>query len=463
MRTDRAFLWCGEWTGAAALGIGVLLAVPLVSAENLYVDCREGNPSGAAFTSINAAVSSITHAGSATILLRSDCTENVVLNRPHTTIAPEWDACPWEGCTTNGPLATITAADTDKAVINISGADDVSLVHLALSGGAIGLDVSNNAVVAAYGVVAEGNSDDGIKVQSGAHLTMGEGGSQNNGRRGLWVLTNASANVCGQASWLQNKPLVISGNGREGISNHRGDFEGWMGIVVQNNGGWGFVSFGGDSVLGSCCGGETIVDGNQEGGVFLSEGSEISLFGHTTIRNNGSIGVYVEGTGHATFYESGDNAVVVEGHSEVGVNVTAGSQASFHGAHKIRGNGAAAQPWSAGLRVDGNSQAFLEKGVFVNRPEVTGNTGPGVFVDLGSGLDAPSAIFQGNTAEAVRVRHLSVAHLGASTVLGNTRPLVCDNTSLVVTDLVGATTACQKVETRRTVPRPPRPEPQPLQ
>jgi hypothetical protein len=69
------------------------------------------------------------------VILRSDCTENVTIQRPHVTIAPEWDRCPWSGCTTNGVPARIVAANPNSPVITVSGPVDVTLVHLSLSGG----------------------------------------------------------------------------------------------------------------------------------------------------------------------------------------------------------------------------------------------------------------------------------------------------------------------------------------
>jgi hypothetical protein len=436
--------------------MAALLLAPSARAQDVYVDCREGNPSGSPFDSITAAISSITYTGPARILLMSDCTENVVLRRPQTTIAPEWDPCPGSGCTTNGEPARITAADPDQDVVRVVGADNVTLVHLTISGGRNGLAVLDGASVDGYGLVAEGNSGRGITLDNQASLALSEGGCLNNGAQGL-VVSTSSAYISGQ-----NEPLVFSGNGREGIVNHRGHLMVMTGVVVENNAGWGFMSYGGGTSFGAWAA-ETIVQNNR-GGLYLSEGAEISVWGATTIRDNGSIGVYLEDSSHVTFYDHSNGSVLVEGHSEIGVNITGGSQASFHGAVTVRNNGAARRPWSSGIRVDGHSQAFLEKGGFVDPPQVTGNVGPGIFVDLGSGLDAPAATLQGNSAEGVRVRHLSIAHLGSGTSLrpNGRGPLVCDSTSYVVTDLLGPTAACRHVERRRTVPRPPRPEPDSL-
>jgi hypothetical protein len=115
------------------------------------------------------------------------------------------------------------------------------------------------------------------------------------------------------------------------------------------------------------------------------------------------------------------------------------------------------------LRI-GSSQAYFDKGDFGVPAEVTQNGGPGILVDLGSVLDAPSAAIGGNVKEAVRVRHQSTAYVGPGARLrqNGQGPLSCDATSLVVTNAFRRSAACTNVE-EPTEPRPARPNTLPQQ
>jgi hypothetical protein len=152
---------------------------------------------------------------------------------------------------------------------------------------------------------------------------------------------------------------------------------------------------------------------------------------------------------------------VIEGHTNVGVDVAVNSQAAFHGQHRIRQNGSASDPTSAGVRVDGSSHVILDAGngdYAGGPPQVVDNAGPGISVDLNSGLDARAAIFRNNAGGGVRVLHKSVAYLGPGCRVrpNSGPPVICDSTSLVVTGLVHRSRACRQVE-RPTAPRPERP------
>jgi hypothetical protein len=130
------------------VGCALLWAPRPVAAETVYVDCRPNNPTGSAFVSITAAINSLTDLPPTWdpwhyVLLRSDCNENVTINRSHVSIAPDWDSCPWSTCQPTGTMtpARIIAVDPSAAVVMVSGPVDVSLVHLSLSGGSRGLGV----------------------------------------------------------------------------------------------------------------------------------------------------------------------------------------------------------------------------------------------------------------------------------------------------------------------------------
>src|SRR5512143_1838960 len=143
----------GSWCLTAAL---VVICAAGATAKQVTVDCSPGNPSGSQFTSISAAVSHLNTLPALgdwdSILLRSDCTDNVYLTRSRIWITPEFD-CPWNGCP-NTPYR-ITAANPSQPVVSVEGPHDITLVHLILSGGVNGLTIANGGSVIADGVVAE--------------------------------------------------------------------------------------------------------------------------------------------------------------------------------------------------------------------------------------------------------------------------------------------------------------------
>jgi hypothetical protein len=429
-----------HWTLAA------LAFLPLpAAAANFSVDCSGGT--AGAYSSIGAALAAAV-ADPATsdryILLKGNCTENVAIagGIHRIWIAPEWDSCPWSACTTNGQPAQITAANAGQPVISVSGASDVTLVHLTLTGGAVGLSITG-AAVTAYGVSADGNGQ-GIAVDAGGSLWIGEGTARNNKSAGLSVSNGSNAVFLGQLSWLQNKPLVLAGNGYAGLVVERSAAASWSGVQIQDNKGPGVLAFGGGIVLGTqCCGHSVVVSGNDVG-AYLSEKTRAAFYGDTTIRDNGAIGIYVEKSSHVSL-----GGILVEGHGENGLNAVMGSQATFHSGNRIQGNGASGTAWSGGVRIDGSSNALFEDGGDPAGPSsITGNTGPGILVDLGSTIDVRTAVVQGNTGEGVRVRRGSLADFSAAATLrpNGSGPISCDRSSNVFADQLRRTFACFNVQ-----------------
>ena len=455
---QTAILFAGRLSiCAAALGL-LLLPLP-AAAANYVVDCSRQTAS--ALTSINAALAAAVAdppAGDRFILLKGDCTENVSIGGGvhRVWIAPEWDPCPWNGCTTNGVPAQITAADAGQPVLSVTGASDVTLVHLALSGGTVGLSIAG-ASVTAYGVSADGNSQHGIQVDSGGSLGISEGSARNNKGAGFSVSNGSTATLAGQLPWLQNKPFVIAGNGYAGLFVERSAATAWAGTQIQDNKGPGILAFTGHLVFGTlCCGQPMVVSGNDVG-AYLSENARAAFYGDTTFRDNRAIGVYAEKTSHV-----GMTGIVVEGHTENGVNVVMNSQAAFHGANTIRGNGSAATPWSAGVRIDGSSNGSFDRNASdplgPGPSTLTDNTGPGILVDLGSTIDAQAAVIRDNTGEGVRVRRGSVADFGNAATLrpNGSGPVSCDRSSNVFSDRLRRSPACGNIEPEGD-PRPARP------
>ena len=362
---------------------------------------------------------------------------------------------------------------TPGNVLTVQGPQEVTLVNLdligrgAASGGGAGLSVNGTATVMTYGVVAEHNGSAGFSVGAGAALSMYGGGAFDNGWYGINLGLDGSASLRGRALLLGGRePLVVSGNTGGGIRVDRGHLYASTGYTIEDNLGPGLTAYAGVAALADYqASSESFVQGNQ-GGVFASEGSRITFVGSVALLNNGSYGVYVEDGGNASFIAqnpaSGESkTVVVEGHTTVGVEVVAHSQASFHGHHVIRANGKGAPPGvvGAGIWVDGTSHAYIDdNGGRSTPPEVVENH-YGVLVTLNSSIDARAGIVRDNLAAGIAILSQSIAYLGPDPRLlgpaGGT-PLTCDSTSLVSTNLVRRSGSC--INVIGPVARPLRPE-----
>jgi Right handed beta helix region len=433
---------------AAALALAAPWARP-AAAATVYVDCSGGTPG--AFTSIGSAVNALTTPPPTGdwhyILLKSNCTENVLITGGRKLwIAPDGSQCPYAACLPTGPALRVAAATADQPVVQVAGPGDVTFVHLLLSGGSNGLNASGNAVVTTYDVIAEDNTNAGFAVGSGAALFVNEGGSRRNGWFGVSVGEASSASLNGQLPWLGNQTLVVTGN-KGGVRADRGVLLAATGVTVEGNLGPGIQTFGGKLSWGAYQG-ETVVQNNQ-GGAFLSEGSQASIWrsgtGTTTFRNNGTYGVYVEKNSHASIFE-----VLIEGHSGMGVDTVMGSQVALQGT-RVRANGSSTAG-TGGVRIDGNSSAFVEQA------QVTDNLGPAFVIDLNSSIDARAPVVTGNAREAFRLRAGSFLTLTPGGTLGSNAgpPVTCDVTSHVFSSTLSRSFACFNVRPL-TQPRPVRP------
>ena len=151
--------------------------------------------------------------------------------------------------------------------------------------------------------------------------------------------------------------------------------------------------------------------------VSLQEGSEISIgsvlpAAPNIISNNGPFGIQAGFGSQVTLA-----GAVVSGHTGPGVDIYGHSQfygtsqLSGVGATQISNNGTAGDPLSAGIRVDGNSEALL-RGVTISQ-----NVGPAILALVNSSVD-----FAGNTFN------------------GNAGVITCDSTSSMASDLAKTAT-----------------------
>jgi len=413
-----------------------------ILAEDVWVDCAHGGSIQAALNSLPAPPPN----GRNQIFIQGPCTENVSIVDQRRL----WLGSPlWWG---DYPMAQITAASGSAPVLQISGSQEIYLSRLILTGGQQGLSVTGGSVVSGDIIRAEGNSLWGIVLDGNSSLTINDGAAIGN-RTGIVVGGSSNLSLRGNTPWFPpisgHQPFVISGNGGSGIFVDRSkvsidgavDIHGNLGGITEGTSGAGIESCGGTLGIGTWEGQPNLIRGNSIG-IWLREGSQLSLWGGNTVRDN-STGVAITEGSTAVFWEQAPGPVTIEGNLTAGVMVTSHGQAGFHGHNIVRSNGSAAEPLRAGIRVDGTSQVFLEGG-----NEVTGNIGPGIAADINSSVDISDATITGNTEEGVRLQHMSIAAVQGTTIAeaNGDGPLTCDKSSMAISSLVLKGAKCANIE-----------------
>jgi len=102
---------------------------------------------------------------------------------------------------------------------------------------------------------------------------------------------------------------------------------------------------------------------------------------------NGPVGISAGLGSQVTLYQNAE----ISGHTGPGVELWGKSQLNVFGANLISHNGTAGAPRSAGIVVDGNSEAYLRGG------QISSNMGPGMLVLVNSSADSMGATFTGNS------------------------------------------------------------------
>ena len=365
-------------------------------AEQYYnVDCTGANPSY--FPTITAALNSGIGPGSF-ILVNGTCTENVVINS-----VLNLSIGAYYGSTAN-VVGNISVSDSDSVYF-------------------YGLNVSNPSgdgfdIVSSRGVILDtctsnGNKGHGLNESNLSEVTMsGTGAFDNNGLSAIllgnsmfyinsWAGPTDISNNVGQGAWITMESSFFS-LGNVTISNNAVPINSSTTQPV-----FGVTSLGHSVVqLGDCEGSNTI-QGNQAGGFDIEEGSELSIFNcGTTFQNNvlanGPVGISAGFGSQVTI----DVPATISGHSAEGVELYGNSQLNLEGAVVVSKNGVAGEPRSAGIVVDGNSEAYLRGG------QLTNNYGPGLLVLVNSSTDFTGTTFSDNSGG----------------------PIHCDSSAWIVTD-----------------------------
>jgi hypothetical protein len=379
--------------GHLMLASVVMLVSAIASHAQLLVDCSGTNPY--AYPSINAA---LPNAGpGSSIIVTGTCNENVNLQAVNNLNLGSW----W------GQTATIDG----------------------------GLSITNSTLVYLYGLNITNPFGDGVNVANSRSIVLDTCTSNGNGGAGLRAVGMSDVVVNATGSFDNN-----GGGGINAVGNSLVSLNGWGGVMdISNNTGPGIYlseaalwTLGNTTISNNLAGppqgaglgimllggaraqigalfGPNLIEGNLAGGASIGEGSEISFWSigqPNVIQSNGAVGVSVNLGSQATFFEGAQ----ITNHSSAGVDVYANSQANFFGANQILRNGTSTDPLSAGIRVDGNSEAFLRGG------DVSQNNGPGFLALVNSSVDFTGVTFSIDTGGIV----------------------TCDSTATMISDLAQA-------------------------
>lgn len=374
-------------------GILVLLCSPgALRAQFLNVDCSGTNPY--AYSSINAALPS---AGpGAFILVTGTCNESVSLYA--------------QNGLNMGAYYGQTAQINGNLSINHS--QNVYLYGLSVTNGfGDGINVNNSRGITLDTCASTGNAGVGLAVGGASDVSVNVAGTFDyNARGGVNISSNSIVSIF---TW-SGLTVDISGNAGPGVWASQASFSTFGHTTIANNTsgpgsnpGYGIELLGGARGQMGALTGPNMVTGNQAGGAYLQENSEISFWAGNAlniIQGNGPVGVAVGVGSQATFF----NSAQISGHNSAGVDVYANGQGYFFGTNTVQGNGSSGDARSAGIRVDGNSEAFLRGG------QISGNSGPGVLVLVNSSADFSGVSFSGNNGV-----------------------ISCDSSSTMVSDLAG--------------------------
>lgn len=403
MRAIKNLKASSLFLGIPVVALFLLCPTGARAQQYLIVDCT--GATSWAYPSINAALPNATPGSF--ILVTGPCTENVSISGMNALNLGAY----------YGLTATLNGS------ITISNSNNVILYGLNVTNTVgNGISVSNSRSVSLDVCSSSGNSGMGLSVSGMSDVTIGASGAfDHNGNGGINVNGNSLVALVAWAGTVD-----ISNNSGPGVWESAGSLFSTLGPTtimnnvsgVGTNPGYGIEILGGARAqIGSLYGPNTI-SGNQAGGAFLQENSEISFFSigqPNVIQNNGPVGVSVGLGSQVTFYDiTGTYNAQITGHTSAGVDVYSNSQAYFNGANQVLSNGTVSDPRSAGIRVDGTSQLLMRGG------QVAQNNGPGILALVNSSVDFTGVSFSGNALGQI---------------------ITCDSSSWMVSDLAKSTSA----------------------
>lgn len=347
-----------------------------------YVDCSGANPSD--YPTISSALANVTGPG-AVVLVIGTCTENVSISNALNLNLGAW----------YGQTASLVGS------ISVDASESVFLYGLNVTNpSGNGFNITSSRAVTLESCTSNENQALGLSATALSEVTLvGPSSFDKNGTGGIQLNNNAVLNI---NNW-QGGPTDISNNQGPGVRVGAGSLFSTIGTTtISNNSspvtsGNPPVAFGivilseGKVQMGTCYGSNTI-QGNLGGGIFSQENSELSLWYcglpyQSYILDNGPVGISAGLGSQVTLYQD----VQISGHSESGIELYGNSQLNINGNNLISENGTAGNLRSAGIVVDGNSEAYLRGG------QISRNHGPGILALVNSSADFMGASFNGNS------------------------------------------------------------------
>jgi hypothetical protein len=374
------------------------LAMTARAQSYYYVDCSGANPSD--FPTI---YSALAVAGpNSYVVVTGTCNENVNINNA-------WNL--------NLGAAYGQTANIDGGV-TVTGSNSVFLYGLnVINPAGDGFSITSSRNVTLWTVTANRNQGRGLVLGNMSDvIVQGPGSFDHNGAGGINMGANSVLNL---DNW--GGSVHISRNTGAGVWLTEGSVFQTIGFTLIDNNvsppgavsptGFGVQAFGASKVQFGTCFGPNQIANNQNGGIDAEENSEVSFWNCGTphvssITANGPVGI---SAGLGTQVSLIDNAKI-SGHTESGVELYGNSQLLVSMANLISNNGSAGDPRSAGIVVDGNSEAYLRGGT------ISTNEGPGILALVNSSVDSVGASFSGNSAGDV----------------------TCDSSAYLVSDLFSA-------------------------
>jgi len=344
-----------------------------------YVDCSGTNP--ADFSTIGAALA--VAGPNSYILVTGTCNEKVnITNFSNLNLGAYY-----------GSVATINGN------VSVTASNSVFLYGLNVTNPAgNGFEINSSHNVTLWTCTANGNAGTGLGVATISDVVVqGPGSFDSNGSSGIGVDSNSVLAVVALGG-----PVDISRNHGAGVGVNDGAlFKTYGNATIENNintstsirpNGYGIQLLAGAKLQVGSCNGTNQISGNQSGGIDAREHSRISIWAcapvaENIIKDNGPVGVELGMGSELALYTN----VVISGHTEAGIDMYGGAQLYMIGPNLISQNGSSGNPRSAGVVVDGNSEAYLRGGT------ISTNDGPGILTLVNSSVDSVGATFPDNT------------------------------------------------------------------
>jgi hypothetical protein len=374
------------------LVLGMLF--PTASKAQLVVDCTGATPG--TFPTITSALGA-SGAGTAIFVVAGPCNEDLQLAGQIDLFIGTYAGSP--NVALNGKISIADSHGVYFHGLNVSSTNGT------------GFYASSTQAIIIDTCTFNGNAGVGLQLAGASEaLVISPASFDSNNGGGISLSENSTIEI---TAW-GGQPIDISNNRGPGIFVSFGSVNVYGHTNITNNSsGFGIDMRGGSRAQFGAESGPHVIAGNQNGGVSLQEGAEISFWNGgfpTYIENNGPVGISGGFNSQITLF----NDVEISGHTGPALDLYAGSQAYLFGANNLHNNGTAGDTRSAGIRLDGNSEVFLRGGT------VAQNAGPGILALVNSSADLTGVSFAANTGGMV----------------------VCDSSAYMVSDLtVGPVTA----------------------